>query len=71
MVGVGGFLHVMRGKEHRHSVALAAVVDYLPQRFARLRIKPGGRLVEYQYFGLMYKRASHVDTTALTAGKFA
>ena len=70
VIRVGGFFHIVRGKEHGHSVALAAVVHHFPQRFAGLRVKPGRRLVEYQNLRLVDKRSGYVYSAALAARKF-
>src|SRR5262245_34790483 len=65
-----GLVHVMRRQENRPAAG-AESVDQVPQLPARLRIEPGGRLVEHQQVGSADERAGYGETLALAAGELA
>ena len=44
-----GFVHVVRGEEHRRLLALAQLVDVVPDVHAGLRVEADRRLVEEQH----------------------
>jgi hypothetical protein len=50
-----GLVHVVRGEHERHALLLQPVQP-LPQHVPRLRVEPGGRLVEQQHLGLVDQR---------------
>ena len=51
-----GLVHVVGGEHQRDALTLE-LVEALPQQVARLRVEPGGRLVEQQQLGLVDQRA--------------
>ena len=58
-----GLVHVVRG-EHQRDAALLEPVQPVPQHVARLRVEPGGRLVEQQQVGFVDQRAGDASRAA-------
>ena len=63
-----GLVHVVRRQQDR-SARGAEVANEVPQLPARLRIEPGGRLVEEQEIGIPDQRARDRESLALPAGQ--
>ena len=61
-----GFLHQVRGQEHRLA-ALADAAHEIPDRATRLRIEAGRQLVEKYEFGIVDQREGDEQALLLTA----
>ena len=65
-----GLFHVVRG-QHDRAARASKAQHQLPQLAARLRIQPGGRLVEEQDVGLAHQRARDRQPLPLAARQLA
>ena len=68
-VGPLGFVQQMRREDDRHAVALADLLQVLPQVAARARIEAGRRLVEQQQPRAMQHAGGQFDAPPQAAGK--
>jgi hypothetical protein len=64
-----GLLEVVRREEDGRAAIVAQAAHVLPHVRARLRIEPGGRLVEEQQAGLVDQAHRDVEPPPLTAGE--
>ena len=65
-----GLFHVVRG-QHHGAAARAVGSDEAPHLAARLRVEPGGRLVEKEHLGLANQGAGDGQALALPARQLA
>ncbi len=62
-IAVLGLVHVVGGEKQRRPVLLAQPAQHLPGARARLRIEPGGRLVEEQDVGAVDQAARDLEAS--------
>ena len=71
VIGFRRLFHIVRGEKDGQPRFPAEAVDAIPDRFARLRIQPRGRLVQNEDLGPVQQRAGDVDPPPLSARQLA
>lgn len=63
-----GLIHVMGGEDQGHALALEPE-EPIPQDVPRLRVQPGGRLIEQQQLGVVDQAAGNDEATLHPSGE--